>query len=59
MRKLGTMDHDECAPWCDHDPSHHSEECDNSFCDGDCAVYAARMRRHSLYSRYQENREID
>lgn len=28
------MDHDECAPWCDHDPEHHTENCDSSFCDG-------------------------
>ena len=34
MRKLGAMDHDECAPWCDHDPVHHTEDCNSSFCDG-------------------------
>jgi len=33
-RLLGEMDHDECAPWCDHDPVHHAEDCSDSFCDG-------------------------
>ena len=33
-RKLGEMSHDECAPWCDHDPERHAENCNNSFCDG-------------------------
>jgi len=33
-RLLGEMDHDECAPWCDHDPAHHAEDCSDSFCDG-------------------------
>jgi len=35
MRKLGAMDHDECAPWCDHDPANHVADCDDSFCDGE------------------------
>jgi hypothetical protein len=34
MRKLGRMDHDECAPWCNHDPRLHTEDCESSFCDG-------------------------
>ena len=34
MRKLGALNHDECAPWCDHDPAHHAEDCAESFCDG-------------------------
>jgi hypothetical protein len=34
MRKLGRMEHDECAPWCDHDPANHTENCSDAFCDG-------------------------
>lgn len=33
-RTLGAMDHDECAPWCDHNPNNHTEKCEDSFCDG-------------------------
>jgi hypothetical protein len=36
MRLLGRMDHDECAPWCDHDPANHADDCDDSFCNGSC-----------------------
>jgi len=34
MRKLGAMEHDECAPWCNHSPEDHHEDCNDSFCDG-------------------------
>ena len=33
-RLLGELNHDECAPWCDHDPESHTETCSDSFCDG-------------------------
>jgi hypothetical protein len=36
MRKLGEMKHDECAPWCDHDPAHHAEDCNSAFCAQEC-----------------------
>ena len=32
-RLAGTLNHDECAPWCDHDPIHHEPGCTDSFCD--------------------------
>jgi len=34
MRKLGAMEHDECAPWCDHDPANHHSDCDDGYCHG-------------------------
>ena len=44
-RLLGTLDHDECASWCDHDPEHHTEDCGSSFCDSyDCWTAAATER---------------
>ncbi len=35
-RRLGEMKHDECAPWCDHNPYHHDVDCTDAFCDGSC-----------------------
>jgi hypothetical protein len=37
MRLLGSMDHDECAPWCDHEPEEHEDDCQDAYCNGyDC-----------------------
>src|ERR1700728_1643315 len=39
MRALGRMEHEECSPWCNHEPEEHHEKCDDSFCDGsDCWI---------------------
>ena len=43
MRKLGPMDHTECAPWCDHDPEHHAEDCSDSYCSG-CTAQETEAR---------------
>jgi hypothetical protein len=34
MRIVGRLDHDECAPWCNHEPEDHHPFCDDSFCPG-------------------------
>lgn len=34
MRLLGRLEHDECAPWCNHDPAAHHPFCFDSFCGG-------------------------
>ena len=45
MRKLGEMEHDECAPWCDHDPERHTEDCQDSYCDSyECWEKEHRVR---------------
>ena len=45
MRKLGKMKHDECAPWCDHNPERHTEDCQDSYCDSyECWEKEHRVR---------------
>jgi len=38
-RLLGEMQHDECAPWCDHNPENHHINCTDSFCPGGGTPY--------------------
>jgi hypothetical protein len=43
MRLLGRMEHDECAPWCEHDPEEHEDDCHDSYCDGYTCWECARI----------------
>ena len=48
-RLFGELNHDECAPWCDHNPEHHAEDCADSFCDGYECWKTLRRRFHKEF----------
>ena len=55
MRLAGSLDHDECAPWCDHEPMNHEENCVDSFCDGyTCWKDAGIERPFDTFNAYQQ-----
>jgi hypothetical protein len=55
MRKLGRMEHDECAPWCNHEPEDHADDCTNSFCDGyECKTLRRIMKEVKNEVRFRD-----
>jgi hypothetical protein len=55
MRLLGALNHDECAPWCDHEPMNHETDCSDAYCDGyTCWKTTGIERPFDTFSKYQQ-----